>query len=94
MPNFYSTAILKINEGADIQEALTTIKQLGTATRQEAGNITFTVLQQKENPQKIIVWECFVDKDAFELHLASAHLKTFIEKGLFGMEAAYEGELI
>lgn len=94
MPNFYSTAILKINEGVDSQEALAAIKQLETATRQEAGNITFTVLQQKDNPEKIIVWECFVDKAAFEWHLASGHLKSFIEKGLFGMEAAFEGELL
>lgn len=92
--NFYSTAILKINDGVDIDEALNEIKQLEIATNKEDGNLIFTVLKQKDATDKLIIWESFINKEAFNQHLASEHIQSFAAKNYFTIESIFEGELI
>lgn len=90
---FYSTVKLSINHASE-EEAIIHLKTFAEATRAEAGNILFEVLRTKEDVSTFIIWEIFKDKAALETHLASNHLKTFMELGYFIIKTMEECEVV
>lgn len=88
-PYFYSTGILKIKDPEKIDLAIAQLKNLRTQTLLESGNISFEIKQVKNDPTKIIVWECFKDEQSFNAHLHSKHLQEFVKLDLVIPENGY-----
>ena len=86
---FHSTGILRIKDSANEERALAELRKLRTLTLQEPGAVSFDVKQVKDDPLKIILWECFRDEQSFRDHLASAHLQEFVKQDLVELEKGY-----
>jgi quinol monooxygenase YgiN/catechol 2,3-dioxygenase-like lactoylglutathione lyase family enzyme len=91
---FYSTAILNIIDNDNVSFAISEIMKLKVATSNEQGNILFNIHQFKEDNLKIIIWECFKNKAAFEEHLSSKHLQDFLNLNVVEIENGYVTQLI
>lgn len=91
---YYSTAILNIIDKNNVSFAISEIMKLKAATRAEMGNISFDIHQSEKDNQKIIIWECFKNEEAFKEHLSSKHLQDFINLTVVGMEKGYVTQLI
>jgi quinol monooxygenase YgiN/predicted enzyme related to lactoylglutathione lyase len=87
--NFYSTGILKIKDPTKIDFAVSQLINLRNQTLVENGNISFSIKQVKNDPSKIILWECFENEQSFNDHLNSKHLQDFIKLDLFELENGY-----
>lgn len=87
--HFYSTAILKIKDITNIDLTLSKLKNLRTLTLLEPGNISFDIKQVKDDPAKIIIWECFKNEQAFNDHIHSKHLVEFMELDFVELENGY-----
>ncbi len=87
--HFYSTGIFKIKESTKIDFAISQLKILRTQTLLEIGSISFKIKQVKEDPTKIILWECFKNEQSFNDHLNSKHLQEFINLDLVELENGY-----
>ena len=87
--NFYSTALLSIKESVPIDEVITALKLLREKTLLEKGNVLFELKQLKEDPSKIIIWECFVNEAAFNDHLKSEYLQHFLQMNWVDFEFGY-----
>jgi quinol monooxygenase YgiN/catechol 2,3-dioxygenase-like lactoylglutathione lyase family enzyme len=86
---FYSTGILKIKDPTKIDFTISELKKLRNLTLLESGNISFDIKQVKNDPTKIILWECFKDEQSFNDHLCSKHLQEFIKTDLVELENSY-----
>lgn len=87
--NFYSTGILKIKDLTKIDLAVSQLINLRNQTLVEIGNISFDIKQVKDDPSKIILWECFKNEQSFNDHLNSKHLQDFIKLDLVELENGY-----
>lgn len=87
--NFYSTGILKIKDLTKIDFAVLQLINLRNETLLEIGNISFNIKQVKDDPSKIILWECFKNEQAFNDHLNSKHFQDFIKLDLVELENGY-----
>ena len=86
---FYSTGILKIKDPTKIDYSVSELRKLRNKTLLESGNISFDIKQVKDQPTKIILWECFKDGQSFNDHLSSEHLQEFIKLDLVELENGY-----
>ena len=86
---YYSTAILRIKDPQNIEFTKDELVKLKGQTILETGNRAFDIHQLKEDPSKIIIWECFTDEKSFKEHLDSKHLQDFIQLDLVEIENGY-----
>jgi len=86
---FYSTGILKIKDTTKIDVSVFELKKLRNQTLLESGNISFDIKQLKDDPTKIILWECFKNEQCFNEHLSSKHFQEFINLDLVELENGY-----
>ncbi|MBL3655324.1 VOC family protein [Fulvivirga sediminis] len=86
---FHSTGILKIKDSKNIDFAITQLKNLRSKTLLESGNISFDIKQVRDDPSKIILWECFKNEKSFNDHLNSKHLQDFVKLDLVELENGY-----
>jgi quinol monooxygenase YgiN/predicted enzyme related to lactoylglutathione lyase len=86
---FHSTGILKIKNTTKIDFTISELKKLRNRTRSESGNISFDIKQVKNDPGKIILWECYKDEESYNDHLSSKHLREFIKLDLVELENGY-----
>jgi quinol monooxygenase YgiN/predicted enzyme related to lactoylglutathione lyase len=87
--HFYSTGVLKIKDATKIDFSISELKKLRNQTLLESGNISFDIKQLKDDPTKIILWECFKNEKSFKEHLGSIHLQEFIKLDLVELENGY-----
>lgn len=87
--HFYSSAIIKIKDRTQIDSAISQLKRLRNLTLLESGNISFDIKQVKDDPTKIILWECFKNEQSYNDHLSSIHLQEFIKLDLVELENGY-----
>jgi quinol monooxygenase YgiN len=80
------TGIFKIKDSTKIDFTIDELKKLRNLTLLESGNISFDIKQVKNDPTKIILWECFKDEQSFNDHLCSKHLQEFIKLDLIEFE--------
>ncbi len=62
------------------------------ATRQEAGNLRFDVLQRSDDPQAFTLYEVYHDEAGFKAHQQTAHYLTWKETVAPMMAAPRIGE--
>lgn len=87
--SFYSTGILKIKNPANIDFVISQLINLRNQTLLESGNISFDIKQLKDEPTKIIIWECFKNEQSYNDHLNSKHLQEFVKLDLVELENGY-----
>ena len=61
-------------------QALGLLRQLGKASRKDAGNMRFDALQQSSRPNHLTVVEVWKDMKAVDAHGMADHAKQFREK--------------
>jgi quinol monooxygenase YgiN len=61
-------------------EAARLLREVAVASRKEAGNLRFEVLQRIERPAHFAIIEAWADSKAFESHGGNAATKTFRDK--------------
>jgi quinol monooxygenase YgiN len=54
-------------QGAE-EEVLSILRQVVPLSRAEAGNVAYIVNQSVEDPRQILLYEQYVDEDAFNYH--------------------------
>ena len=54
------------------------LEQLGEASRQEPGCITYTAHINPDNPREFFIYEMYRDNDGFEAHQESPHFKELV----------------
>ena len=65
----------KAGHEAEIREIL---QQLGEASRQEAGMITYTTHVDPENPREFFIYEKYHDADGLAAHQETAHFRELV----------------
>lgn len=65
-------------------------------TRLEPGNVRFDVLRDTKDPCTFLLYEVYVDRQAQQAHLASAHFATWREavQGVFADRAFHKLEAL
>jgi quinol monooxygenase YgiN len=58
-------------------ECVTLLKKLADASRRDAGNVRFDVVQQTNRPNHFTVIEVWKDRKAFDGHVMTAHVREF-----------------
>ena len=66
------------------------------ATRQEPGNVRFDLLRDANDPCSFQLYEAYVDREAHQAHLASAHFATWKSavQGVFAGNAIRKFEAV
>ena len=67
--------LLKPGSRAEFRRAIDT--NAGASCRFEAGCRQFDVVEPSDEPDRIILYEIYDDRAAFEVHLKTAHLAAF-----------------
>jgi quinol monooxygenase YgiN len=65
------------------------MQQLAAATQEEPGNVCWIGHRSTENPRTFMVYEQYVDEDAFKAHGQTEHFKSIALEQLFPL---MEGE--
>lgn len=77
MNNIYILAIIKFsNRPEDLEENL---HKLVKASQAEAGNISYSLYQDENEPYKFVFQEVWENKTAFDIHKQSTHFTHFID---------------
>ena len=66
----------RVTEGKE-KEFLALVSPLIEVTRKEPGNLCYMIYQGTERPSEFIVYEEYVNEEAFNQHAASEHFKDF-----------------
>jgi quinol monooxygenase YgiN len=61
-------------------DGLALLEHLAEASRRDAGNVGFDVLQQTNRPNHFTVVEAWADRTAFDAHVIAAHTRLFREQ--------------
>jgi quinol monooxygenase YgiN len=72
-------AKLAIKEGKT-GDAIKLIKELMTSVAEEEGTLSYTMNQDKADPNTIVIMERYKDKAALEYHSSTPGFKAFFEK--------------
>jgi quinol monooxygenase YgiN len=82
-------ARLIVKEGQE-KAFIDVASKLVTATRQEPGNLFYSLYQSPLNPVEFIFYEEYKDDAAFQTHASSAHFAAFAE----GIKDLTAGDLV
>jgi quinol monooxygenase YgiN len=74
--NYVTMAVLKAKEGKR-EKLCEELLKLIAPTRSEEGCLEYTLFEDKNENHTFYMREAFKDLDAFKLHGASAHFKSF-----------------
>jgi quinol monooxygenase YgiN len=65
------------------EEVERVLRQLASASRREAGCITYSAVRSVDHPSRYVIYECYVDEHAFERHVESEHFRALaLEDGI------------
>lgn len=63
----------------DLHQVRKAIANLVADTQAEPGCVTFAVHELADQPGKFILWEHFVDQDAFAAHMSAPHTRAYFD---------------
>ncbi len=76
-------------EEAEVERVLA---QLAQASRAEAGCIAYSAHRSIEDPSRYLIYECYVDEEAFQRHIESEHFRVLALKDGFSRLASRSRE--
>ena len=82
MGNYFISAGIELQQGADQATAETELRRLAAETQHEPGCNFFEIRQNLEHPDKFTLWESWTDKDALAAHFEMPHTKAYLAKNL------------
>lgn len=85
----YVVSYFEVNAAAT-GKALGLLRQFGTASRKETGNLRFEILQRIGQPDQFAMLEAWKDKDAQAAHAAAVHTRQFREQLLALLRGPYD----
>jgi quinol monooxygenase YgiN len=59
-------------------ETLALYPMLAEASRAEPGNVAFEVYQQLGDPRRVMIYERYASRDAFDVHRETPHFKELV----------------
>ena len=74
----YVLAVTWIAKPGNEETVYDILQQLGKASRQEDGVITYTTHVDPENPREFFIYEKYHDIDGLETHQDTAHFKELV----------------
>jgi quinol monooxygenase YgiN len=75
-PSAYVVTYIEVAPGAEA-EAATLLRRVAAASRKEAGNLRYDILQHRERKGQFAILETWNDGKAFEAHRGGAAMKQF-----------------
>jgi quinol monooxygenase YgiN len=63
----------------DLHQVRKAISALVADTEAEPGCVTFVVHELADQPGKFILWEHFIDQDAFDAHMSATYTRTYFD---------------
>ncbi|HVJ08960.1 MAG TPA: putative quinol monooxygenase [Acidisarcina sp.] len=69
--------------GEDRQQVVEILKNLATLSRQEPGCVNYIPHFIEDDPDTILIYEQYRDKEALEAHRASPHFQKYAIAGLY-----------
>lgn len=90
---YFVTAELKITDVLRIEEAKHALNRLCEQTRQESGCSLFELHECPSEPSKLLLWERFDSKEAFEVHHNAPHTLAYKAKGLTEVVSICQSQL-
>jgi len=78
MSEFYVTAIIRVKEGANLDETKLAMKQLVRATIEEPDCQQFELYADDEDPRRFVLREQFTDADALKRHFEYPHTLEYL----------------
>ncbi|MCV0428141.1 MAG: antibiotic biosynthesis monooxygenase [Roseibium sp.] len=82
MSNYYISASIELQDGADLEEAENGLRHLVKQTRSEPGCILFEIRQNLKEPHKFTLWECWTSRQALLDHFEMPHTKAYLARNL------------
>lgn len=82
MTDFFISAGIELQEGADLRKAEAGLKHLVEATRQEPGCKFFEIRQNLQDRSKFTLWECWTDRAALAAHFEMPHTRAYLDQNL------------
>ncbi|HUZ04213.1 MAG TPA: putative quinol monooxygenase [Acidobacteriaceae bacterium] len=67
----------------DREQVAETLRRLTEASRKEPGCVTYIPHELADDPNTILIYEQYRDKEALEAHRASAHFRDHVIGGLY-----------
>jgi quinol monooxygenase YgiN len=80
MVSFIVRLTFNQDDRADVAE---TLRLLATASRQEAGCVSYVPHQLEDDPDTVVIYEQYVDQKALAAHRDSDHFKKHAVGGLY-----------
>ena len=80
MDKLWVSAGLYIRDGFEASEVLEALMAIVAPSNAEPGCVFFKVLQDKETPRRLTLWECWNDEQALQTHYEQPYTKAFLEK--------------
>jgi quinol monooxygenase YgiN len=68
------------------------LRQLALASREEPGCVSFVPHTVEDDPNKVVIYEQYVDRAASEVHRGTPHFKKFVVGGLYQLMREREVE--
>ncbi|WP_428649943.1 putative quinol monooxygenase [Roseibium sp.] len=82
MSEYFISAGIELQQGADLKQTELGLKQLAEQTRREPGCLLFEIRQNLKEPGKFILWECWKDRQALADHFEMPHTRAFLARNL------------
>jgi len=82
LPNYFISAGIELQQGADLKQAENGLRLLAEQTRTESGCILFEIRQNLKEPQKFMLWECWTGPQALADHFEMPHTKYYLAQNL------------
>ncbi|WP_417684738.1 putative quinol monooxygenase [Roseibium sp.] len=79
MAKLWVSAGIELAEGADLAATEAALARLAEETeRKESGCLKFEVRQNRDEPHRFVLWECWVDDSALSLHFEMPHTQAYL----------------
>lgn len=65
-------------KASETQNILALLQELADKTRNEPGNIAYSIYQSESDPNELLLHERYTDEEAVELHKQSAHYQNIV----------------
>jgi quinol monooxygenase YgiN len=82
-PNVFAALVSWTARPGEEEQVERVLAQLSDATRAEPGCLAYAVGRSLDDPYRYVIYERYIDEDAFKLHVGSDHFRVLaLEDGI------------
>lgn len=86
----FVTAELRMNAGQPRATVIQAVEQFCLDMQSEDGCLQAMATYDDNMPQRVILWECYENREAIEAHFTMAHTRAFIASEMTELVQAFE----